>query len=119
KELLVSIFSKKSPLHDGAVIVNNNTIEAARCILPLSETERIGNMKLGTRHRAGLGASEDVNAVVVILSEESGTISIAEDGRLKMCKDFDELRKELVKSLETTDVKEEVKEIFEEMEENQ
>lgn len=118
KELLISIFNNKSPLHDGAVIINNNTIEAARCILPLSETERIRNMKLGTRHRAGLGASEDVNAVVVILSEESGTISVAEDGKLKVCSDFEDLRKELRKSLETTDVKEEFKEILEEMEEN-
>jgi diadenylate cyclase len=118
KELLVSIFNNKSPLHDGAVIINNNTIEAARCILPLSETERIGNQKLGTRHRAGLGASEDVNAVVVILSEETGSLSVAEDGNLKFCKDFEELERELRKAFEAQDVKEEVKEIFEEMEEN-
>lgn len=117
KELLISIFNTKSPLHDGAVIVNNNIIEAARCILPLSSTEKIGNKKLGTRHRAGLGASEDVNALVIILSEETGGISIAEDGNMKVCSGFEELRRELKKELETSDVKEEVKEIFEEMEE--
>jgi diadenylate cyclase len=117
KELLISIFNNKSPLHDGAVIINNNIIEAARCILPLSSTERIDSRKLGTRHRAGLGASEDVNDVVIILSEETGVTSFAEDGKLKFIKDFDELKKELEKELEATDVKEEVKEIFEEMEE--
>jgi len=117
KELIISIFSTKSPLHDGAVIINNNIIEAARCILPLSSTEKIGNRKLGTRHRAGLGASEDVNALVVILSEETGGISVAEDGKLRFLSGLDELRRELKKELETSDVKEEVKEIFEEMEE--
>jgi len=117
KELIISIFSTKSPLHDGAVIINNNIIEAARCILPLSSTEKIGNRKLGTRHRAGLGASEDVNALVIILSEETGGISIAEDGNLRFLSGLDELRREMKKELETSDVKEEVKEIFEEMEE--
>jgi diadenylate cyclase len=117
KELLISIFNSKSPLHDGAVIINNNTIEAARCILPLSSTEKIGDKKLGTRHRAGLGATEDVNALVIILSEETGSISVAEDGNLKVCRDLEDLKKELKKELEATDVKEEVKEIFEEMEE--
>jgi len=117
KELIISIFSTKSPLHDGAVIINNNIIEAARCILPLSSTEKIGNRKLGTRHRAGLGASEDVNALVVILSEETGGISVAEDGNLRFLSGLEDLRRELKKELETSDVKEEVKEIFEEMEE--
>jgi diadenylate cyclase len=117
KELLISVFNSRSPLHDGAVIINNNTIEAARCILPLSSTEKIGTRKLGTRHRAGLGASEDVNALVIILSEETGGLSIAEDGRLRFIDGFDELRNQMQKELETTDVKEEVKEIFEEMEE--
>lgn len=117
KELLISIFNTKSPLHDGAVIINNNTIEAARCILPLSSTEKIDNRKLGTRHRAGLGASEDVNAMVIILSEETGGISIAEDGKLKFINSLDDLKREMKKELESTDVKEEVKEIFEEMDE--
>lgn len=116
KELLVSVFNKHSPLHDGAVIINNNIIEAARCILPLSETEKIGSRILGTRHRAGLGASEDVNALVIILSEETGGLSVADDGKLIFCDGFDDLRTYMTKELESSDVKESVKEIFEEME---
>jgi diadenylate cyclase len=120
KELLVSIFNNRSPLHDGAVIIQNNVIEAARCILPLSATEKIGDRKLGTRHRAGLGISEQVNALVVILSEETGNISIAEDGKLRICNDWNELQKELREVFEGRDIKKSVKEIFEEMgEENQ
>ena len=117
KELLISIFNNRSPLHDGAVIIQNNVIEAARCILPLSSTERIGTWKLGTRHRAGLGISEDVNALIIILSEETGNISIAQDGELKICNDYEELRKILRETFEGSDVKKSVKEIFEEMEE--
>jgi diadenylate cyclase len=117
KELLVSIFNNRSPLHDGAVIINNNVIEAARCILPLSATEKIDTRKLGTRHRAGLGASEDVNAIVIILSEETGSVSIADEGRLISFGNFDELKKYMTEELENPDVKESVKEIFEEMEE--
>ena len=117
KELLVSIFNTKSPLHDGAVIIQNNIIEAARCILPLSATERIGNRKLGTRHRAGLGISEQVNALTIILSEETGDISIAQEGELKVCNDYEELSKELKEVFEGSTVKESVKEIFEQMEE--
>ena len=117
KELLVSIFNNRSPLHDGAIIINNNIIEAARCILPLSSTEKIGNRKLGTRHRAGLGASEDVNTLVIILSEETGNISVADDGKLIFCDGFDDLRKHMTEELESSNVKESVKEIFEEMEE--
>lgn len=117
KELLVSIFNTRSPLHDGAVIINNNIIEAARCILPLSSTEKMGTRKLGTRHRAGIGASEEVNAVVIILSEETGGISLADDGKLKYCADFDELKRLITEELESPNVKETVKEIFEEMEE--
>lgn len=117
KELLISIFNSRSPLHDGAVIIQNNVIEAARCILPLSATQRIGTWKLGTRHRAGLGVSEQVNALSVILSEETGSISFAEDGELQVCNDYEELRKLLREVFEGKNVKESVKEIFEQMEE--
>lgn len=117
KELLISIFNTRSPLHDGAVIIQNNVIEAARCILPLSQTEKIGSRKLGTRHRAGLGISEQVNALTIILSEETGDISISEDGELKVCNDYTELSKEMREVFEGQSVKESVKEIFEEMEE--
>jgi len=70
KELILSIFNTKSPLHDGAVIIENKSILAARCILPLSLTSRINNQNLGTRHKAALGLSEQVDAVILIVSEE-------------------------------------------------
>jgi diadenylate cyclase len=117
KELLISIFNTRSPLHDGAVIIQNNVIEAARCILPLSPTEKVLNRKLGTRHRAGLGVSEQVEALVIIISEETGDISIAQDGTLKLCNDLEVLRKELTALFEGSDEKKTMKEIFEEMEE--
>jgi len=80
-KLLNNIFYNKATLHDGAVIISNNLIEAAGCILPLSDNaELLAN--LGTRHRAGLGISENSDAVVIIISEETGRISLAVDGRL-------------------------------------
>jgi diadenylate cyclase len=79
--LLKNIFFDKAPLHDGAVIISNNLIQAAGCFLPLSTN--VENLDgLGTRHRAGLGISENSDAVVVIVSEETGIISIAVDGKL-------------------------------------
>ena len=80
-ELLLAIFTPRSPLHDGAVIVRGNVIEAAGCFLPLAE-QSLGERRVGTRHRAGLGVSEQTDAVVVIVSEETGTISLARGGRL-------------------------------------
>lgn len=80
-ELLLAIFNTRSPLHDGAVIVHGNIVEAAGCFLPLAEP-RPGERRLGTRHRAALGVSEQTDAVVIVVSEESGAISIARSGRL-------------------------------------
>lgn len=82
RELLVSIFNTKSPLHDGAVIIENSVIIAARCVLPLTNKEKYGTKALGTRHRAGLGLSEQVDALILIVSEETGAISIADGGEL-------------------------------------
>jgi diadenylate cyclase len=84
RELLVSIFNTKSPLHDGAVIIDNNLVIAARCVLPLSTVTKYKGKNLGTRHRAGLGLSEQVDAIVLIVSEETGSISIAESGVLDL-----------------------------------
>jgi len=84
KELLVTIFNTKTPHHDGAVIIDNNIIIAARCVLPLSSTTKVNNKNLGTRHRAALGISEHIDAVVLIISEETGWISIAEGGNLTL-----------------------------------
>ena len=80
-ELLISIFSPLTPLHDGAVIVRNERIASAACLLPLSEREEIG-ANLGMRHRAALGLAEETDAVTVIVSEETGSVSISIDGRL-------------------------------------
>ena len=79
--LLVSIFNPTSPLHDGAVIIQNDIIDAAACILPLTESKMI-DPEMGTRHRAALGISEETDAIVVIISEEKARISVVEDGRI-------------------------------------
>jgi diadenylate cyclase len=80
--LLTSIFYPKSPLHDGAVIINKELIEAARCTLPLSQVTSVNGESLGMRHRAGLGISEQADVICVIVSEETGSISIAENSEL-------------------------------------
>ena len=81
-ELLKNIFFVKAPLHDGAVIIQNGRIAAAGCVLPLTANTNL-SPDLGTRHRAGIGMSEHSDAVVVIVSEETGSISVAVDGMLK------------------------------------
>lgn len=80
-DLLFSIFSPKNPLHDGAVIIQGDRLAAAGCLLPLSDT-RLLDRRLGTRHRAAVGMSEQTDALVIVISEKSGVISIAENGRL-------------------------------------
>ena len=79
--LLVSIFNPTSPLHDGAVIIQNDIIDAAACILPLTESSMI-DPEMGTRHRAALGITEETDAIVVLISEEKSRISVVEDGRI-------------------------------------
>ncbi|NLG57288.1 MAG: TIGR00159 family protein, partial [Clostridiales bacterium] len=79
--LLVNIFEPNTPLHDGAVIIRGNRVMAAGCVLSLSENSSLGR-DLGTRHRAGLGVTESTDAVVLIVSEETGIISMAQAGRL-------------------------------------
>lgn len=81
-ELLKNIFFKNAPLHDGAVIIRNMKIAAAGCVLPLTDRTNL-NKELGTRHKAGIGMSEKSDAVVVIVSEETGALSVAIDGMLK------------------------------------
>jgi len=80
-ELLVNIFVPNTPLHDGAVIIRGDRVIAASCVLPLTERQHLSK-ELGMRHRAGLGVTEQSDAVAVIVSEETGIISIAEDGLL-------------------------------------
>lgn len=92
--LLLTIFHYKTPLHDGAVIIKNNKIIAAGCFLPLSSSDKI-DRDFGTRHRAALGMSEESDAVVVVVSEETGNISLAYDAKLYSNYEIDILQKEL------------------------
>ena len=87
--LLLSIFNPNSSMHDGAVILQNTLVEAAGCILPLTESQMV-SPEMGTRHRAALGITEESDALVVVISEERGTISIAENGRFTSL-DIDEM----------------------------
>ncbi len=84
--LIVSIFNPRSPLHDGAIVINNDIIEAAKCILPLSR-DPILEHRWGTRHRAAIGISEESDALVIVVSEETGTISVVDNG--EMARDLD------------------------------
>lgn len=79
KRLLISIFSKNSPLHDGAIIIQNDRIRAARCSLPISENGTI-NPNLGFRHRAAIGLSEQTDAAIIVISEENGEIALVYTG---------------------------------------
>ena len=92
--LLVTIFCPGTPLHDGAAIVNKNRIVAAGCFLPLTTDPHL-SQELGTRHRAGIGVTEDTDAVAVIVSEETGTISLAAGGIIARNLSGDELRNAL------------------------
>lgn len=96
-ELLLTIFFNKTPLHDGAVIIDRNRIAYAGAILPLSQNNL--NWKYGTRHRAALGLSELSSATVLVVSEESGDISIAEKGKFTKYDDIKKLRTKLSKVL--------------------
>ena len=93
-QLLVNIFEHNTPLHDGAVIMRNNRIVAATCYLPLSDSLEI-NKELGTRHRAGIGISEVSDSMTIIVSEETGDVSVAVGGELFRGLDADNLRKKL------------------------
>lgn len=94
-QLLGNLFYEGAPLHDGAVIVRGDMIYAAGCVLPLTENKNL-NKSLGTRHRAGIGISEHSDAIVLIVSEETGIISVAEDGRLRRFLDEKDVEKLLL-----------------------
>lgn len=97
--LLENIFVVNTPLHDGATIIGKDKILAAGCVLPLTNNKEI-NKKLGTRHRAGIGLSEISDALVIIVSEETGIISLAINGRLTRNYDKDRLRSILLKIMD-------------------
>lgn len=97
-ELLINIFIPNTPLHDGAVLIRGNKIMAAGCFLPLSQNSNISK-ELGTRHRAGIGITEISDAICVIVSEETGIISLAQNGRLSRYLDTKTLREVLLSEL--------------------
>ncbi len=99
-EMLETIFTPPSPLHDGAVIIQSDRIVAAGCILPLTQDQRLAPA-LGTRHRAAMGLSEESDAITIIVSEETGTIAYAQDGKLHRKIDLNTLRSDLLKSFGT------------------
>lgn len=93
-QLLINIFEHNTPLHDGAVIISGNRVSSATCYLPLSDNRSLSK-ELGTRHRAGVGISEETDSMVIIVSEENGKISIAYKGNLERGLSGDEVKKRL------------------------
>ena len=93
--LLGNLFYEGSPLHDGGVIIRGARIHAASCVFPLTEKKNIGR-NLGTRHRAGVGLSEVCDALVIIVSEETGVVSICEDGKIRRFVDMKTIEKTLL-----------------------
>jgi len=94
-QLLINIFEKNTPLHDGAVIIRGDKLYAAGCVLPLTENKNL-NKSLGTRHRAGIGITENSDAISIIVSEETGIISMAVDGKLTRFLDTKTVEKTLL-----------------------
>ncbi len=103
-ELLINIFEHNTPLHDGAIIIRNNKIAAATCYLPLSDNMSLSK-ELGTRHRAAVGITEVSDSVVIIISEETGKISMAMGGNIIRNVDSDYLRNKLAYQKKTADIK--------------
>ena len=99
-QLLVNIFVPKTPLHDGAVVISNNKIAAAACVLPLADDPDIAK-ELGTRHRAAIGISKESDSIAVVVSEETGKISVAKDGTLIADFREDVLKKILISNIVT------------------
>ena len=99
-QLLVNIFVPKTPLHDGAVVISNNKIAAAACVLPLADNVDVGK-GLGTRQRAAIGISKESDAKAVVVSEETGKVSVAKDGTLIADVREDVLKKILISNIVT------------------
>ena len=112
-ELIGNIFFPKAPMHDGATIIEDGRVVAAGCILPLTSNNNISS-ELGTRHRAAIGMSEFSDAIIVVVSEETGSISVAEKGNLKRGISDGDLREILMKNFikEDGDNNKKLKKIF-------
>ena len=104
-QLLVNIFVPNTPLHDGAVVISNNQIAASACMLPLAGDQDIAK-ELGTRHRAGIGISKESDAIAIIVSEETGKVSVAKDGTLIADVREDVLKKILINNIVTKRINE-------------
>ena len=104
-QLLVNIFTPNTPLHDGAVIIKENKIAAAACMLPLASDNDIAK-ELGTRHRAAIGMSKESDAIIIVVSEETGKISIAKEGKLIADLKEEALKKILISNIITKRFKE-------------
>lgn len=113
-QLLINIFMANTPLHDGATVIGNNLIKASACFLPLSQNNTISK-EMGTRHRAAVGVSEVTDCIAIVVSEETGKVSIAIDGEISQGLTVKKLGQEIVKILEsdkiveTGDIKEKIK----------
>ena len=94
QRLIESVFFKNSPLHDGAIIILNNKIKAARCVLPVTENVELP-AHLGMRHRAAIGITEQSDAIAIVVSEETGEISTAREGHINVNLTVEELEKTL------------------------
>lgn len=99
-QLLINIFEHNTPLHDGAVVVRGDRIVSATCILPVTDQTTL-NKSMGTRHRAGVGISEVTDSVTVIVSEQTGTISVAADGKIQRNYDGEKLKARLMELVDT------------------
>ena len=97
-QLLVNIFTPKTPLHDGAVVISENRIKAAACMLPLSSEKHVSK-RIGTRHRSAIGMSKESDAIIVVVSEETGKVSVAKDGTLIADVKEDALKQILIKNM--------------------
>lgn len=102
KQLLINIFVKNTPLHDGAVLIVGNIVKAATCYLPLSKNQSISK-SLGTRHRAALGLSEVSDSIIIVVSEETGRVSICIEGKITIMNDEKELKNKLLEIMNTTE----------------
>lgn len=107
KRLLLSIFNKYSPLHDGAVIIYKGKIKAARCILPVSENDNLPE-QFGLRHRAAVGMSETTGTLVLVISEETGQFSLVRNGQFQQNLTVQEMRKRIIEYLFEEDIEEEL-----------
>lgn len=107
-QLLANIFAPKTPLHDGAVVISENRIKAAACMLPLSNDKHVSK-RIGTRHRSAIGMSKESDAIVVVVSEETGKVSVAKDGTLIVDVKEDALKQILIKNLITKKIEKEEK----------